>query len=65
MKEKIVFALEMGAVGLSVLSVGIAVVANYKAKTASNKSIEAFTAARHSQDALDNVVSAIVKKNFW
>lgn len=55
----------MGAVGLSVLSVGIAVVANYKAKTASNKSIEAFTAARHSHDALDNVVSAIVKKTFW
>ncbi len=62
MKKEKSIALEVGAVGLSVLSVVIAVVACNKAKTASIKSVESRVTSEQNLEILNNIVSNLLKK---
>lgn len=62
MKKETLNALGVGAVGLSVLSVVIAVVACNKAKTASIKSVESRITSEQNLEVLNNNVSNLLKK---
>lgn len=62
MKKETLNALGVGAVGLSVLGVDIAVVACNKAKTASIKSVEAQVMSKQNLEVINNVVSNLLRR---